>query len=76
MHQSIDYGGRGHGVFEDTVSLTEDQIAVDHQATAFLPLCEERKEHFHLFGALLDIAYTPLPQPHGRAPGAGINPPI
>ncbi len=55
MHEPID-GGGDHGILENTIPLTEDEIAGDHKAAAFVSFCKEGEEHFHLFGALLDIA--------------------
>jgi hypothetical protein len=34
MHEAVDGGRSGHGVSEDAVPLTEDEIAGDHQALA------------------------------------------
>src|SRR3954469_4032141 len=32
------------------------QIARQHHAAAFIPFCQEREEHLHLFSAVLDIS--------------------
>ena len=55
MYEAVDGSGGSHGVFEDTIPLTEDEVTGDHQTSAFVPFGEKGEENFHLFGALLDI---------------------
>ena len=56
VDQPVDGGSGGHGVFEDAIPLAEDEVAGEHQAAAFVAFGQEGEEHFHLFGALLDVA--------------------
>ncbi len=35
MHQSIDCGGRGHGVFKDAIPLAEDEVAGELKKGSF-----------------------------------------
>ena len=46
----------GHGIFEDLVPLTEDQVGGDHQALALVALGQKRQQHLHLLTVLLHIA--------------------
>ena len=57
MHQTIDRCGCGHGVFEDPIPLTENEVAGDHETASFVALGQKGEQNFHLFGLLLlDVA--------------------
>ncbi|MBA7580894.1 hypothetical protein ES708_22792 [subsurface metagenome] len=56
MDQAIDSGRSGHGVFEDFLPFREGQVATDHDTGPFIAVGQKRKQHFHFFPALLDIA--------------------
>ena len=45
----------GHGILEDPIPLTEDQVGGDLQAAPFVPLGKESEQHLHFFTALLHI---------------------
>jgi len=45
----------GHGIFKNLFPFGERQIAGDHQTTLFIAICQEGKQHLHLFPALLDV---------------------
>lgn len=56
MNKTIDCGHGGHGVFEDLVPLTEDQVGGDqHRLLPLVAFCEEGEEDFHLVLGLADI---------------------
>jgi hypothetical protein len=56
MDQPIDGRGRGYGILAEPIPLTEDEIAADQHAVAFLAFGQESKEHLHLGAALLQVA--------------------
>jgi hypothetical protein len=56
MHHAIDGGGCRHGVFEDSIPLTENEVAGDGDAFALVAFREKCEEHFHLIATLLHVA--------------------
>ena len=56
MDDAVDSRGGGHGVFEDLVPFTEDQIAGDDHGASLVALSHESEEDFDFFGALLHVA--------------------
>src|ERR1700728_1766234 len=55
MHETIDCGGGRHGVLEDSLPLTEDEVARDEYRAALVALCHQREEDLGLLGGLLHI---------------------
>ena len=56
MNEAVDGGGGGHGVFEDSVPLAEDQVAGDEDALALVALGQKREEDLHFVAALLHVS--------------------
>src|SRR5437867_1175298 len=55
MYETIDGRGGRHGVLEDSVPLTEDEVARDEHGAALVALGHQREEHLGLLGRLLHV---------------------
>lgn len=58
VYKPVDRGSGRHWVLEDRFPLRERQIAGDHNATPFIPVCQQTEQDLHLFTVLLDVAET------------------
>ena len=56
MDDAVNGRHSGHGIFEDAVPFTEDEIGGNHHRFAFVALGQEGKEHLHLITIMLHIA--------------------
>ena len=56
MHNAVDSSQGRHGIFEDAIPLSKDQIRGNHHGFAFIALGQKGEEYFHLATVLLDIA--------------------
>ena len=56
MNESVDRCCRRHRVFEDLFPLAKRKVAGEHDASAFVPFRQQRKEHFHLLPTLLHVS--------------------
>ena len=56
VHQPVDRGCRGHGIFEDPFPFRKGEIGSDHDATPLVAMGQQGKQHLHFFAALLHIA--------------------
>ena len=57
VDQTIDRGGGGHRIFEDSVPFRKRQVAGEQNTASFVALRQQREQNFHFFTALLDIAH-------------------
>ena len=55
MHEAVNRRCCRHRIFEDALPLREGQVARDQNTAPFVPLCQQCKQDFHFFAALLHV---------------------
>ena len=55
VDQPVDRRRRGHRVFEDLFPFREREVAGEHDASALVPLRQQREQHLHFLSRLLDV---------------------
>jgi hypothetical protein len=56
MDEAVDGRGGGHGILEDAVPFTEDEVAGDEERAPLVALGHEGEEDLDFLSALLDVA--------------------
>jgi hypothetical protein len=56
VDQAVDGRGSRHGIFEDSIPLSEGEIAGDEKGAALVAFRHECEENLDFLGALLDVS--------------------